>query len=385
MSSSRREFLKVSAMLASSSVLPMQALAKNPEESKLVGIAQSTIDSKASPAIQISVVKSGIQKENIALGHCNLESLSLASPRTIFRIGSLTKQITGALILKLSSEGKIALDEPASKYLPFLEKYARFTVRELVHHTAGVHDDQEALPLTGDVTQHRLAQAISDQKIFFDFQPGTAWLYSNANYILLGAIIEAVTSLTLKRATEDYITSKLSLSRTSYDDPSQVIIGRAAGYVLAESKSPTFFNAPWIDVPQAGAAGAMRSTASELANLHQALLFGNLLSHTERAQFLAPGRLRDGRLSSANRFSEKDRVMGDMQYGFGVNLDTSTRDKSLIVHHNGFISGFSSYLATHIPSQLTVACLCNIDANPTLPFREIRRLVFKDYLNAPKV
>lgn len=385
MNSSRREFLKVSAMLAGSSVLPIQALAKNPGKSKLLGIAQSTINSKASPAIQLLVIKSGIQTENIALGHSNLESRSLASPRTIFRIGSLTKQITGALILKLNSDEKIVLDEPASNYLPFLEKHARFTVRELVHHTAGVHDDQEAPPLTGEVTQHRLAQAISDQKIFFDFQPGTAWLYSNANYILLGAIIEAVTSLTLKRATEDYITSKLSLSRTSYDDPSQVIISRAAGYALAESESPTFLNAPWIDVAQAGAAGAMRSTASELANLHQALLFGDLLSHPERAQFLAPGRLRDGRLSSANRFSEQDRVMGDVQYGFGVNLDTSTRDKSLIVHHNGFISGFSSYLATHVPSQLTVACLCNVGANPALPFREIRRLVFKDYLNAPKV
>lgn len=75
--------------------------------------------------------------------------------------------------------------------------------------------------------------------------------------------------------------------------------------------------------------------------------------------------------------------MGDVQYGFCVNLDSSTRDKSLIVHHNGFISGFSSYLATHMPSRLTVACLCNVDANPTLPFRDIRRLVFRDYLDAP--
>ena len=380
MTSSRREFLKASAMVVGTSALPMHALAQTQGKSKLIGVAQSAIDSKVCPAIQVSVMKSGIQLENIALGYGNLESLSFASPNTIFRIGSLTKQITGILILKLSGEGKVGLDEPASTYLPFLSKLSRFTIRELLHHTAGVHDDQEAAALAGDVTQLKLAQIISDQKIFFDFQPGTAWLYSNANYILLGAIIEIVTSLNLKEVAARYITSKLSLSRTSYDDASQVVIGRAAGYAFAESKSPIFVNAPWIDVAQAGAAGAMRSTASELANLHQALLFGNFLSDTEKVQFLTPGKLRDGRRSSTNRFSEHDREMGDVEYGFGVNLDTSTRDKSLIVHHNGFISGFSSYLATHIPSELTVACLCNVDANPTLPFKEIRRLIFKDFL-----
>jgi D-alanyl-D-alanine carboxypeptidase len=384
MSTSRREFLKTSVALASASALPMRALAKS-GQSDVLKIAKEAVQSKSCPAIQLAVIQSGQLIENIALGYSDLEARSLASATTIFRIGSLTKQITGALLLKLSSEGEVALDDPASKYLPFLDKHAKFSLRELLHHTAGVHDDQEASPIVGEVTQWKLAQAISEQDTFFDFQPGTAWLYSNANYILLGAVIEASTGLTLDQAIEKYITKSLHISHTSYDDPAQVVVGRADGYVLAESGNNAFLNAPCIDVTQAGAAGAMRSTATELAKLHQGLLFGDLLTPTERVEFLSPAKLKDGRLSSANRFSEHDRGMGDTQYGFGVYLNRSTRDKSLIVQHNGFIDGFSSYLATHVPTALTVACVCNIGVNPELPFRKISHSVFKNQLASPKV
>jgi D-alanyl-D-alanine carboxypeptidase len=98
-----------------------------------------------------------------------------------------------------------------------------------------------------------------------------------------------------------------------------------------------------------------------------------------------PGKLRDGRLSSANRFSANDSAMGNTQYGFGLFLDNSTNDKTLIVQHNGGINGFASYLATHVPSNLTVACLCNVDMHPDLPFREIRRTVFQELLQSGKV
>ncbi len=72
--------------------------------------------------------------------------------------------------------------------------------------------------------------------------------------------------------------------------------------------------------------------------------------------------------------------MGDTNYGFGLYLDRSTRDGSLIAHHNGFVNGYSAYLASHIDSRLTVACLCNADPNPNLPFRELRRTVFAGVL-----
>ncbi len=379
----RRQFLGSTILLATAA-RATSGLASPSSSSALMTIAQQVVQSKSSPAIQIAVMKAGVLTESIALGSANLESLTAASPRSVFRIGSLTKQITGALLLKLQTEKKLSLTDPAAKYLPFLSRHAACTIKELAQHTAGIHEDQDPPLLGGEITQYRLAQALAEQKQFFDFPPGSAWLYSNANYILLGAIIESVTKQTLGQAVEKYLTGKLALAATGYDDLGQVLIGRAAGYSQTASEKEPFRNAAWIDVAQSGAAGAMRSTAAELVTLAQALLFGTLLTSTERAEFLEPSRLRNGKPASSNRFSEQDRAMGDAQYGLGIHLDhTSTRDKSLIVHHTGFIAGFSAYLATHMGSQITVACLCNVDVNPKLPFRDIRRAVFRSVLLPP--
>lgn len=379
----RRQFLGSTILLATAA-RATSGLANPSSSSALMTIAQQVVQSKSSPAIQIAVMKAGVLTESIALGSANLESLTAASPRSVFRIGSLTKQITGALLLKLQTEKKLSLTDPAAKYLPFLSRHAACTIKELAQHTAGIHEDQDPPLLSGEITQYRLAQALAEQKQFFDFPPGSAWLYSNANYILLGAIIESVTKQTLGQAVEKYLTGKLALAATGYDDLGQVLIGRAAGYSQTASEKEPFRNAAWIDVAQSGAAGAMRSTAAELVTLAQALLFGTLLTSTERAEFLEPSRLRNGKPASSNRFSEQDRAMGDAQYGLGIHLDhTSTRDKSLIAHHTGFIAGFSAYLATHMGSQTTVACLCNVDVNPKLPFRDIRRAVFRSVLLPP--
>lgn len=379
----RRQFLGSTILLATAA-RATSGLASPASSSALMTIAQQVVQSKSSPAIQIAVMKAGVLTESIALGSANLESLTAASPRSVFRIGSLTKQITGALLLKLQTEKKLSLTDPAAKYLPFLSRHAACTIKELAQHTAGIHEDQDPPLLSGEITQYRLAQALAEQKQFFDFPPGSAWLYSNANYILLGAIIESVTKQTLGQAVEKYLTGKLALAATGYDDLGQVLIGRAAGYSQTASEKEPFRNAAWIDVAQSGAAGAMRSTAAELVTLAQSLLFGTLLTSTERAEFLEPSRLRNGKPANSNRFSEQDRAMGDAQYGLGIHLDhTSTRDKSLIAHHTGFIAGFSAYLATHMGSQTTVACLCNVDVNPKLPFRDIRRAVFRSVLLPP--
>lgn len=124
----------------------------------------------------------------------------------------------------------------------------------------------------------------------------------------------------------------------------------------------------------------MRGTAEDLCRWHAALLDGRVVGDAALRAMLAPAKLRDGRLASAHRAREEDAAMGATEYGFGLLLDRATRDDSLIVQHNGFFYGFSAYLATHVQSRLTVACLCNADPNPGLPFRALRRAVFADVL-----
>jgi CubicO group peptidase (beta-lactamase class C family) len=270
----------------------------------------------------------------------------------------------------------VSLDDPAAKYLPFLRPLKPFSIRELLHQTAGLHSDETGAGPAGTTrrTQIDLAREIAAQPTPFDFDPGAAWLYSNANYIMLGAIVEALTGVSLAAALEALVIRPVGLSHTAFDDPAEVVPGRASGYSAVDGKPARFANADWLDLTQAGGAGAMRSSAEDLCRWHHALLGGRVLGREALAAMLAPGRLRDGRLSGANRFSPEDDHYGEVQYASGLLVSpASGRDPTIL--HFGAINGFAAVLETHLERRVTIAVLCNADMSPELPFRAIRRAV----------
>lgn len=343
-------------------------------------IVDDAVAQGAAPGIQLAVWQRGTPLVAYAAGKSNLETGTAASTDGIFRIGSLTKQFAAALAAVLAEQGKLDLDAPASRYLQTFAGKPAFTARELIHHTAGLHSDETGAALPGEITQGRLAEAIAAQSTSFDFPPGTAWQYSNANYHVLGAIIEQVAGQPLAEVGRTLLFDRLGMTRTAFDHNGDIVPGRVAGYAFGEGDPPGLQNAPCLDVIQAGGAGAMRGTAEDLCRWHAALLDGRVVGAAGLRAMLAPGRLRDGRLASAHRARAEDAAMGATEYGFGLLLDRATRDGSLIVQHNGFIAGYSAYLASHVPSRLTVACLCNADPSPGLPFRALRRAVFAEVL-----
>ena len=378
----RRQFLQcgAAAMGAAGVGRAGVAVAEAGLPDALRRIIDDAVAQGAAPGIQLAVWQRGTPLAAYAAGTANLETGTVASTNSIFRIGSLTKQFVAALAAVLAEQRKLDLDAQASRYLPSFAGKPVFTVRELIHHTAGLHSDEAGEALAGPVTQLRLAEAIAAQATLFDFPPGTAWQYSNANYHVLGAIIEQVAGQPLAEVGRTLLFDRLSMTRTAFDHGGDIVPGRVAGYAFGEGDPPNLENAPCIDVVQAGGAGAMRGTADDLCRWHAALLDGRVVNAAGLRAMLAAGRLRDGRLASAHRAREEDAAMGATEYGFGLLLDRATRDASLIVQHNGFIAGYSAYLATHVPSRLTVACLCNADPNPGLPFRALRRAVFAEVL-----
>ena len=392
MTISRRDFLILGTVLAGSAFTTsatsgVPAIVPELERAdlgRLGTIVEQAVSSFNTPGISSAVWKNGKQIYSHYAGLANVETRTRVTDMSAFRIGSLTKQFAGALILKLVAAGKLSLTDPAHKYLPFLAKYEPFTILELLNHTAGVRDGDYDTTSLQTHSQFEQAQRIAQQAPFFDFRPGTAWLYSNANYILIGAVIEKATEKSLADAASMLLFQPLGLHHTAFDTPSDIVLGRVSGYTPTGKPDSPFQNAEYLDVSLAGAAGAMRSTATDLCRWHHALFRGDVLPMSLVKTMTLPGRLKNGQLSSTNRFSETDKPMGNTQYGLGLMLDTATLDGSLIVNHHGGINGFASYLASHPSSNLTYACLCNVDTHPGLPFRGIRRLVFADLLKIKK-
>ena len=133
------------------------------------------------------------------------------TPDTVFRLGSITKQFSAAVVLQLVAEGKLSLDDPLSKFVPgYPEPGARATVRQLLNHTSGIQS-YTGIPgwMASDKvhTPHTTAEMIAE---FRDqppeFAPGERWDYNNSGYVLVGAVIEAVTGMPWHQAIAERIT-----------------------------------------------------------------------------------------------------------------------------------------------------------------------------------
>ncbi len=140
-----------------------------------------------------------IQEETVLLdqgyGSANLEWDIPNDPHVKFRIGSLTKQFTAALVLQLQEKKQLKIDDPLSKYLSSApQAWSKITIAELLGHTSGIPNFiTDSSYRTWSMSPHSVAEELA----FFrnkplNFEPGTKFEYSNSNYIVLGAIIEKV-------------------------------------------------------------------------------------------------------------------------------------------------------------------------------------------------
>ncbi|MDV2449413.1 serine hydrolase domain-containing protein [Xanthomonas hortorum] len=340
--------------------------------------AQQAIDAGACPGIALRIAINGATLLSANYGKANLETSSAVDEDSVFRIGSLSKQFTAALTLKLASQAQLALDAPVSRYLDFFAAAKPFTLRELLNHTAGLHDDIQDVSCPagteGAKSQIALAHQISAQGRLLDFDPGTAWHYSNANYIVVGAVIEQVTGLALADAAREHLFKPLGLQHTAFDTTTVLVPGRVDGYSPIDGLAGTYSRAAFIEISDTGGAGAMRSTTSDLCRWHHALFAQQLFGNDFLGQMIEPGRLRDGRLSGTQRFSREEDSYGDVQYGMGLLLPAATGTQRSVLHY-GYINGFSACLETYIDVGMSCAILCNGDIGPNLPLRALRRIV----------
>jgi len=300
-------------------------------------------------------------------GSANLELAAPTNSKTVFRIGSLTKQFTAAGMLLLAEQGKLSIDDKLSLYLPNFPRANEVTLRDLLNHTSGIHNFTEAPVIdrisTSGATVEELVADIADQSPLYDFEPGTGWWYSNSNYALLGAVIEKVTGKSWAAFMKDEIFDKLGMADTSADDAHDVVPGRASGYVLSQGAAGKFRNADFTDMSVPYAAGALRSTAIDLARWNAALFGGKLLKPTSLKEMMAPGLLRNGVENQTaiawpgGKASLPPAGFVPGFYAFG--LDHHSEDGRRVIGHDGSIAGFDSVMQSYIDEGVTIIVLTN--------------------------
>ena len=353
-------FLALQAPPAMSQALSEQSIAA------VEGAMSRAVDTGWTPGGVIAVARGGKLVFARGYGRANLETGTPATPDTVFRIGSLTKQFTAAAVLLLAQDGRLRIDDPVGKHLSEFPQGDRTTIRQLLTHTSGIADyvgrayERETLfPHTSD----QLVAYVLAKSPLHDFSPGTQWQYSSSNYALAGAIVERVSGMSLSAFLKTRIFDPLGMASTALDNSRDVVPHRASGY----DRTPLgFANARAISMTVPFAAGGIRSTARDLLVWTDALTHGRVLNGDSYRLMTTPVRLSDGSLPSQ---VSPDGVRRPVSYGMGLFIGGDAAHPDL--WHEGAIDGFTSHLGHFGRSDIDVAILLNTPPSDHLPISAV--------------
>ena len=296
----------------------------------------------------ILLVRKGDETVRLTSGYGRLTSKTPIRTTDRFRVGSLTKTFVAAVVLQLAAEQKLSLDDSVERWLPGLvPDGAHITIRQLLNMKAGLYDYPNDPRIEADFVKGNWAHkwqpgqlveiGVSHKPLF---APGKGWSYCNTCYILAGLIVEKATGNPIGTELKRRIFVPLQLRGTSFDTERRISGRHVHGY-FRDGKH--LLDTSLLTPSWAWAAGAIVSTADDIADFYRALLRGEVIrtpllremratvaaySKTQRyglglARFPSPcGQLwgNGGDIVGYNSSAYSDKT-GGRQYVLFVNLD----------------------------------------------------------------
>ncbi len=327
--------------------MPLSASAAPPSRADVAGYAGRVLaenNPADAPGMAVLVARGDEVLYRGAHGAANLQLGVPLSPDQVFRLGSVTKQMAAAGVLKLAEDGKLSLDDPLTKFVPGYPGGDKVTVRMLLNHTSGIrsYTDMPGVmegPIQKTVTTAQLIDTFKNEKP--DFAPGKGWHYNNSGYVLVGAVIEAASGMPWHAYLQEALFKPLGMRHTGYgNEDIAVIPGHVTGYTRVGDH---WALARYLSMTQPHAAGALVSTLDDMKKWNRALHEGRVLRAESYRAMVTP----------VGKASEND-------YGYGISAGTLRGVPQL--QHGGGIFGFSSYLLYLPGEDVTVAVLYNADS-----------------------
>jgi len=198
------------------------------------------VKSGSPPGLSMVVVKEGKIVYNNAFGYADQPRNIKATPNTVYHWWSMTKIPTAVAIMQLQEQGKVDIDEPVKKYLPWFDviypsaQDPVITIRNLLQHISGLPDTIPAMVgwvYYDDETPNQ-TEIVKRQLPKFNklkFKPGSKAVYSNLNYMVLGAVIESVSGQSYRAYIIQNILQPLDMSHTDFVYTPEMANHEAAG------------------------------------------------------------------------------------------------------------------------------------------------------------
>ncbi len=302
------------------------------------------------PGATIIVTRAGATVFRKAYGLADIASKQPMDAAMTLRLGSITKQFTAVAILMLAEDGKLALTDELTRFLPgYPTQGNNITIEHLLTHTSGIQSytgkPAYAETMDKDVTVSQMIDSFKNDPMLF--APGERFDYNNSGYFLLGAIIEKVSGKSYAEFLAQRIFTPLGMDHTAFEGSERVKGVRAAGH----SKGDAGFGAARpLSMTQPYAAGSLVSTVDDLARWDQAITAGKLLKAASWKKAFTPYKLASGAST-----------------GYGYGWELGKLQGAAKIAHGGGINGFSTY-ALRVPAhQVYVAVLSNTESGLTHP------------------
>lgn len=288
-------------------------------------------------------------------GHADMSWDIPNTPQTKFRIGSVTKHFTAALILQLAEEGRLDLQASISDVLPEYPAAQgdRVTIHHLLTHTSGIPSYTgfpDFLEFTRDPYEPDSMLALFSG-LPLEFEPGSRWAYNNSGYYLLGVVIETVTGQPFDEVLRERILDPMNLTNTGYDHYTDIVDSMATGYVKF---GPGYERAPYLDTSVPYAAGMMYSTVEDLYRWDQLLYGKGPFSNAETMDLW---------FGPHARINSEDEASPHYGYGWMVHELPLAEDTVRVVSHGGGIFGFTTGFWRMPDERRTVILMDNTNSS----------------------
>jgi len=215
-------FIGVSVVAQNPPAATAPASSANSDQARfapLDALLRDAVEKGNAPGAVLLVGHNGTVVYRKAYGNRALEPLKEAmTPDTVFDVASLTKVLpTAACVMRLVQLGQVKLNDPVAKYIPEFAQNGKsdVTVRQLMTHYSGLRADLELKPYWRGLDE-AYARANAEKLIN---PPGSAFVYSDVNFIVLGELVQRVSGMPLNQYAQTYVFGPLSMTNTTFNPP----------------------------------------------------------------------------------------------------------------------------------------------------------------------
>ncbi|MBA3974700.1 MAG: hypothetical protein C0504_10860 [Candidatus Solibacter sp.] len=340
--------------------LPLCAEVTKTQEAALVQAAAAGISAARIPGLSVAVASGDGPVWTRAWGFSDLENHVIATPRTAFRLASISKTFTATAAMVLVEKGQLDLDAEVQSYVPFPKKQWPVTTRRLLANQSGIRHYRG-----NDFNSTRHYSGVLESLLIFamdplEHQPGSKYLYSTYGFNLAGAVVERAAKIDYAGFVRETILVPAGVESIRPDDTHALIPYRARGY--RARKDGTIENCDLADTSNKLPGGGWLATAGDLVLYARALLAGQIVSRQSLETMWTRQKLSNGETTG---------------YGLGWNIAEAEGVK--VVQHSGGQQGANTHLLLAPEKGIAIAVLSNMENGGTSAIAaEMLRIMLKD-------